>query len=105
MPRSTTTLCSLALLVASGAGPAVAAAAADAASAPAKGAGVSVQRVIEDDKVRIEELLARGQPVRVTVHSKLQGVRPYEVNVGSGGRDPSQERGSAGQSAWRLFSF
>jgi hypothetical protein len=63
------------------------------------------QRVIEDDHIIIEELLVRGQPVRITVRGKAPGARGYEVNVGPGGRDASQESGRAGQSAWRLFSF
>jgi hypothetical protein len=110
LPRAL--LCCLALAAASATGHALAQPAAGTPNAPAPAASAASrapalphQRVIEDDKVRIEEVLVRGQPVRVTVHSKLPGVRPYEVNVGSGGRDPSQERGSAGQSAWRLFSF
>jgi len=62
-------------------------------------------RIIEDEQVRIEEVRVRGQPVRVTVHSKVQGGSSYEINVGRGGRDPSQDSGKAGQSAWRLFRF
>ncbi len=67
----------------------------------------STTRVIEDDKVRIEETRLRGQLRRVTVHSKLTGGSAYEITVGSGGRDPSQSQGRnpAGQSAWSLFSF
>lgn len=61
--------------------------------------------VIEDDGVRIEETRLRGQPLRITVQSKLGQVRAYEIIVGSGGRDPSQDRGAAGQRAWSLFSF
>jgi hypothetical protein len=91
------------------AAPADAPLAPDAADAPAtpreRPEPAIDRRVIEDDGVRIEELRVRGQLVRVTVQSKLAGVPPYEVNVGAGGRDPSQERGRAGQSAWRLFSF
>jgi hypothetical protein len=63
------------------------------------------QRVLEDDQIIIEELVVRGQPVRITVRGKGPGARAYEVNVGPGGRDASQESGRAGQSAWRLFSF
>jgi hypothetical protein len=61
--------------------------------------------VVEDDGVRIEEARVRGQLTRVTVQSKLQGARPYDILVPPGGRDPSQERGVAGSSAWRLMSF
>jgi hypothetical protein len=63
------------------------------------------RRVIEDDHVRIEELRVRGQLRRVTVQSKVQGAREYEIVVGHGGRDPSQDRGNAGRSAWRVLGF
>jgi hypothetical protein len=62
-------------------------------------------RVIEDDHVRIEELRVRGQVRRVTVQSKVQGAREYEILVGHGGRDPSQDRGNAGRAAWRILGF
>jgi hypothetical protein len=64
-----------------------------------------LQRVLEDDHIVIEELVVRGQPVRISVRGKSPGARGYEINVGPGGRDASQESGRAGQSAWRLFSF
>ncbi len=63
------------------------------------------QRVLEDEHIIIEELRVRGQPVRISVRGKASGARGYEVNVGPGGRDPSQDSGRAGQSAWRLLSF
>lgn len=63
------------------------------------------RRVVEDDHVRIEELRVRGQVRRVTVQSKVQGAREYEIIVGHGGRDPSQDRGNAGRSAWRVLGF
>jgi len=75
------------------------------ARADTRGEPAVQQRVIEDDQIIIEELLVRGQPVRITVRGKAPGARGYEVNVGPGGRDASQESGRAGQSAWRLFSF
>lgn len=62
-------------------------------------------RVVEDDQVRIEETRSRGQLQRITVHTRLGGARSYEIIVGSPGRDPSQERGAAGQRAWSLFTF
>lgn len=62
-------------------------------------------RVVEDDHVRIEEVRSRGQLQRVTVHTRLGGARSYEIIIGSPGRDPSQERGAAGQRAWSLFTF
>ncbi len=62
-------------------------------------------RVVEDDNVRIEETRSRGQLQRIVVHTRLGGARSYEIIVGSPGRDPSQERGAAGQRAWSLFTF
>jgi hypothetical protein len=76
------------------------------ASAAASAAQGGLQRtVIEDDGVRIVETRLRGQPQRITVQSKVAGARPYEILVGRGGRDPSQDRGAAGQSTWSLFDF
>ena len=62
-------------------------------------------RVVEDDHVRIEETRSRGQLQRIVVHTRLGGARSYEIIVGSPGRDPSQERGAAGQRAWSVLSF
>lgn len=76
-----------------------------AAAATARAEPRSDRRVIEDDGVRIEELRVRGQPVRITVQSKVAGARAYEIHPGHGGRDASQERGVAGTSGWRLLSF
>ncbi len=79
------------------------------ASSPAPAAtadpGLPERRVIEDDQVRIEEVRVRGQVRSVTVQSKLAGARPYEIDVGRPGRDPSIHRGAAGQSRWSLFDF
>jgi hypothetical protein len=65
-------------------------------------------RVIEDDRVRIEETRVRGQLRSVTVRSKLTG-GDYEIIVGPGGRDPSQNAAQradgAGQRAWSLLRF
>ena len=61
--------------------------------------------VIEDEGVRIEETRVHGSVQRVTVQSKVGGVRPYEVQVAPAGRDPSQERGNAGRRAWSIFDF
>jgi hypothetical protein len=79
--------------------------AAQAASAPAAGHGDLKRTVIEDDAVRIEETRLRGQAQRITVQSKVGGTRPYEIVVGPGGRDPSQDRGAVGQRTWSIFSF
>ena len=76
---------------------------ATAASAPAKSKAHIV--VIEDDNARIEEVRSRGTVSRVTVQSKLPGSRPYEIQVAPPGRDPSQERGTAGRRAWSIFDF
>ena len=61
--------------------------------------------VIEDDGARIEETRVGGTVRRVTVQSKIGNVRPYEIQVAPAGRDPSQERGNAGQRTWSLFNF
>lgn len=85
------------------ASPASPAASAARAAAPASGT-----RVLEDDRVRIEETRVRGQLRNVTVHSKITG-GSYEIIVGPGGRDPSQNAAqradSAGQRAWSLLRF
>lgn len=100
----------LATLPAASAAPAASAGravAARAASAPAAAASSSAAhvRVIEDDRVRIEEARdARGRLQRVTVYSKVGG-KSYEIIVPPGGQDSSQPRGTSGQAAWRLFDF
>ncbi|MBL8345030.1 MAG: hypothetical protein JNN03_06285 [Rubrivivax sp.] len=69
---------------------------------------VSELRVIEDDQVRIEETRLRGQLQRVIVAPKGSPgstMRPYEINVGAGGRDPSQDKSSAGQRVWSVLRF
>ena len=75
-----------------------------AASAAATRAKAHVV-VIEDDSTRIEEVRSRGTVQRITVQSKLPGARPYEIQVAPPGRDPSQERGTAGRRAWSIFDF
>ncbi len=83
------------------------AAVSSSASAPVRSTADAAPqlKVVEDDNVRIEETRLRGAPTRIVVHSKLPGVMPYEIQVAPGGRDRSQTRGSAGQSAWTFFSF
>jgi hypothetical protein len=61
--------------------------------------------VIEDDNVRIEETRVRGQVQQITVHSKIGDLRPYDIVVGRGGRDPSQDKSAAGQRVWSLLKF
>ena len=75
------------------------------AAAPAVKAPLADLRVVEDDHVRIEETRVRGQLQRIVVHTRLGGARSYEIIVGAPGRDPSQERGAAGQRAWSVLSF
>jgi len=69
------------------------------------GATADGHHIIEDDRVRIDELRIRGEVRSITVQSKLPGVRPYEVLVRPGGRDPSQDGGAAGHSVWSLLAF
>lgn len=78
-----------------------------AASAPgAKAPTPANVTVIEDDNVRIEETRGRGGVVRqVTVQSKLPGAKPYEVQVAPAGRDPNQDKGSAGRRTWSVLNF
>jgi|OpeIllAssembly_1097287.scaffolds.fasta_scaffold151737_2 hypothetical protein len=87
------------------AAPVAVAAPAGAASTPARDRLTPTLTVIEDDGVRIEEKRLRGQPQRITVQSKVGAARPYEIIVGTDGRDPSKDRGAVGQSAWSLFDF
>ncbi len=78
------------------------------ASAPAAPRASSSVRVIEDDQVRIEETRVRGQIQRITVAPKGSPggtMRPYEINVGAGGRDPSQDKSGAGQRVWSVLRF
>lgn len=85
--------------------PAAAAASASAAAAAPRDRMTPTLTVIEDDGVRIEEKRLNGQAQRITVQSKVQGARPYEIIVAPGGRDASKDRGAVGQSAWSLFDF
>ncbi len=88
-----------------GAAPAVAVPATAASAATSAPAAASRTTVIEDKNVRIEETRIRGQLQRITVQSKLRGAKPYEIIVGPGGRDPSQDHGAEGQRAWSVFDF
>jgi hypothetical protein len=94
---------------AQGSAPAAAAApaAVHAASKPAAAAArpASDLRVIEDDQVRIEETRLRGQLQRITVAPKGSTMGAYEINVGAGGRDPSQDKSGAGQRVWSVLRF
>lgn len=76
-----------------------------AASAPRAGVPEIERRVIEDDGVRIEEVRVRGQVQSIQVQSKVGNVRAYEIVVGRGGRDPSQDKSAAGQRVWSLLRF
>ncbi len=79
--------------------------AASAATASPRDRLTPTLTVIEDDGVRIEEKRLRGQAQRITVQSKVEGAKPYEIIIGPGGRDISKDRGAVGQSAWSLFDF
>lgn len=78
---------------------------ATAASAPSRDRMTPTLTVIEDDGVRIEEKRLNGLAQRITVQSKVQGAKPYEIIVGPAGRDASKDRGAVGQSAWSVFDF
>lgn len=100
--------CALLLALAASCGWAVAQAGAPLSAASATAAKASPSpdlRVVEDEQVRIEETRSRGQLQRIVVHTRLGGARSYEIIVGPPGRDPSQERGAAGQRTWSLFTF
>ncbi|MCW5636060.1 MAG: hypothetical protein KIT17_22175 [Rubrivivax sp.] len=82
-------------------------AAASGASVPraARASSPVEVRVFEDDRVRIEETRVRGQLQRIVVRPKDSTLAPYEINVGAGGRDPTQDRSSAGQRVWSVLRF
>ena len=61
--------------------------------------------VVEDDNVRIEETRLRGLPTRITVRNKSTGGSSYEILTAPNGKDPTQDKGVAGQRAWSLFDF
>ena len=70
----------------------------------------AVQRSVqEDDNVRIDELRVRGVTQRIVVRPKAGGkgeaLPEYEILPAEPGRDSAQDRRSAGQRVWRLFSF
>ena len=84
-------------------------AAAPAPPSPAAAAAAAIEpgsssKIIEDDRVRIEEVRVRGQLKRIVVRSKLTG-QSYEIVVGSPGRDPSAQRDAAGQRGWSILTF
>ena len=77
-----------------------------AASSRGRSREPSVQRaVIEDDRIRIEELRVRGQARRLVVQPKVEGARPYEIEPPDPGRDTTAARGASGQRVWRVFAF
>jgi hypothetical protein len=86
--------------VAAPAKPANPASSASAARAP------SNVTVLEDDNVRIEEAHGRtGAVSKVTVRTKLPGAKDYDVQVAPAGRDPNQDKGSAGKRTWSVLNF
>ena len=63
-------------------------------------------KVLEDDNVRIEETQGRNGAVsKVTVHTKAPGAKDYDVQVAPAGRDPNQDKGSAGRRTWSVLNF
>jgi len=84
--------------------------AAPATSAPKPASNTASElRVFEDERVRIEETRLRGRVQRITVAPKAAGstsaAPAYEINVGAGGRDPSQDKSAAGQRVWSVLRF
>jgi hypothetical protein len=77
------------------------------AAAPAVAAPEPVveRQVLEDDNVRIEELRVRGVNQRLVVRPKTAGGVEYEIIPEAPAQDASQDKRSAGQRVWRLFSF
>jgi hypothetical protein len=88
---------------------AVPAAAPPEPAASAAGRGVpepKVQRiVVEDDRVRIDELRVRGQTRRIVVQPKLPGAPAYQLGVNTDARDPQMDPRSEGRALWQIFSF
>jgi hypothetical protein len=93
-----------------------AAATGTAASAPvvaakSKDSANPNRQVLEDDNVRIEETRTRGEVQRITVQSKLPGVKAYDIVPLAARKDPSQEGGAAGSAGlagkrtWSLLDF
>jgi hypothetical protein len=78
-------------------------------AASAAGRGVpepKVQRiVVEDDRVRIDELRVRGQTRRIVVQPKLPGAPAYQLGVNTDARDPQMDPRSEGRALWQIFSF
>mgnify|MGYP003333940807 CR=1 FL=1 len=80
------------------------AAAVPAEQPPLAGEPEVLQRVTEDDQVRIEELRVRGQTRRLTVQPKVKGLGAYDIAVPEPGRDPAQDP-RAGQRIWFSLNF
>jgi hypothetical protein len=72
---------------------------------PQRGGEPHVQhRVAEDDQVRVEELVVRGEVKSVVVQPKLVKAPAYEVVTGGGARDDAH-KGASGQRVWHLLGF
>lgn len=63
-----------------------------------------LREVVEDDKIRIEELRVRGQTRKITVQPKGSGLSAYEILPAEPGRDPAQDP-KAGQRVWWSRTF
>lgn len=83
---------------------AVAAHATPPVGSPLPGEPQVIQRVTEDEQVRIDELRVRGQTRRLTVQPKIKGMPAYEIVPPEPGRDPAQDP-KAGQRVWFSLSF
>lgn len=76
------------------------------ADAPGGVPEARVQRiVVEDDRVRIDELRIRGQTRRIVVQPKLPGAPAYQIGTNTDARDPSMDPRSEGRALWQIFSF
>lgn len=78
------------------------------AAEPESGEPAVRHTVIEDGRMRIDELRVRGQLQRVTVQPK--GAAPsYDILAGDAGRDFADgsgvSRGAAGKRVWNVLRF
>jgi hypothetical protein len=62
-------------------------------------------RIVEDERIRIEETRQNGQLRRVTVVHKSRNTPDYDIVVGGGDRNPSAGKSAAGQRVWSILNF
>jgi hypothetical protein len=77
---------------------------ASASAPPAGGEPQVIDRITEDDQVRIKELRVRGQTRRLTVQPKVKGMPAYDIAPPEPGRDPAQDP-KAGKRIWWQGTF